>query len=74
MKITKRQLKRIIKEEAQKLKEVEYYDGTDSFGGSKPHYAHQDIAMDFQEVLDRWIDASPAQWRLAFEDAVKGMN
>lgn len=74
MKITKRQLKRIIREEKAKLKEVEYWDdATDSAGHVQAHYAHDDIVLDIQEVLDRWMDVSPAQLRMALDDAIKGM-
>jgi hypothetical protein len=60
MRVTRRQLKRIIKEEKLKLEALE-----------QPHYAHNDIVGEVLEVMEVWSELSKDQWYMVIDDAMK---
>ena len=67
MKITKRQLKRIIAEEKQKLQEYS------AAVAPRSHFNEREIVADLLAVMDSWRDkkVSEAQFILALEEALR---
>ena len=60
MRVTRRQLRRVIKEEQLKLEALE-----------QPHYAHNDIVGEVLEVMEVWAELSKDQWYMVIDDAMK---